>query len=447
MSTLKEIGEGIYVSTIDPNRAIQFEMTGSVVNAPIIDTDKTYKKAKALHAKGKLWASWGQKNDLPYVLMSLVYNNNLLPGSLDTKDQITIGDKIIFYYERFEDGKIIPTPFEDIELSDWLEEIGTNEYLEEAAIDYNWFANAFAELAYGNQRGSKANKIVSIKNIEAVDCRAEIMDPKRLISLHYGIADWKNNPKDVKVVDAFDPSKDKQANKFIIHCKKKTPGQPYYPMPSYIGAQHWIRHANKIPIWKSANMDNAINIKYHVQIPERYFLNLYPDAQGYTKKDRQKKYEEKCAEIGEYLAGVENVSKAFFTQFAVDPVSGKELPGWKIEPIKNEINHEAYSKDFEDSNSAILSGVGVSPSLSGVMMPGKMGAGSGADIRLSYEFHSKVKTRYPRRILLKPIELAMKINGLDKRKVDGQLRKVKVGIQDMEFTTLDKNPTGSQKTL
>lgn len=447
MSKLQRIGEGLYVSTIDPNKAIKFEMSSNVINSPVIDPDSTFKKPKALLADNKLWASWGPKNDLPYTLMGLVYNNNLLPGSLDTKDQINIGDRFLFYYNRFEDGKSIPTTFESPELEDWLEMIEAREYIEEAMIDYNWFANAFAELACGRKGGKWAKKIVSIKSMEAIDCRASIMDPKTKRSKFYGVADWKNKPKEVQSVPAFDPTKEEQANKFIIHCKKKTPGQPYYPLPAYIGAQHWIRHANKIPLWKTANMDNSINIKYHVQIPERYFLNLYPDSQGFSKQDRLSKYEEKCNEISEYLAGVENVSKAFFTQFAVDPVTGKEMPGWKIEPIKNEINHEAYSKDFEDSNSAILSGVGVAPSLSGVMMPGKMGAGSGSETRMSFEFHSKVKTRYPRRIILNPIQIAMKINGFDRRKVDGAERKIHIGIQDVEFTTLDKNPTGSQKGM
>src|SRR5690606_29635714 len=128
----------------------------------------------------------------------------------------------------------------------------------------------------------------------------------------------------------------------------------------------------------------------------------------------------------------------------IDPQTSKELPGWKIEKIDNDGNHEAYSKAFEDANSALLSAIAVDPSLSGVMLPVKMGVGSGSEKRLSYEFHAKIKTRSARRLLLRPIQTAMKINGLDRRTVDGEMRQVYVGIQDVQFTTLDKNPTGSQ---
>lgn len=444
-SQLNRLDDGVYIGTVKANEGVVFEMTTGSSAGSTIDTDAAYDKPRALVAKEKLWAKWGRNNDLPYVLMNLVYNNNLLPGILDTKDQITIGDDLVFYWKKFENGKITAEPFEDQELYDWLEEMGAVAYLEEAVIDYNWFVNAFAELRKGNSQGSKKDFITRIRAVEAVDCRAEIMDPIRKRSLNIGIADWKNKPKDVEVVPAFDPDKEDQAKRFIIHCKKKSPGNPYYPLPGYIGSQHWIRHANKIPLWKTANMDNAVNIKYHIEIPQKYFLNLYPDSQGFTAKDRQKKYEEKCDEITEYLSGHENVAKAFFTQYAVDPNTGKEMPGWKFTVIKNETNHEAYSKDFEDANSAILSAAGLDPSLSGVMTQGKLSSGS--EIRLSHEFHSKVKTRYPRHILLEPLNVAMKINGYNKRKIEGKYRQVFLGIQDVEFTTLDKNPTGSKSGM
>lgn len=442
---LNELDDGLYIATVKPNEAISFEMSSGSTSGSNIDTTAAYDKPKALVAKERLWAQWGKRNDLPYVLMNLVYNNNLLPGILDTKDQITLGDDLVFYWKRFEGGKIIAEPFDDHELYDWLEMMEAAAYLEEAVIDYNWFVNAFAELRMGNSQGSLKDKITRIRAVEAVDCRAEIMDRKKKRSLNYGIADWKNKPKDVEVVPSYDPDKDQQARRFIVHCKKKSPGNPYYPLPGYIGAQHWIRHANKIPMWKTSNMDNAINIKYHVEIPQKYFLNLYPDSQGYTAKDRQKKYEEKCDEICEYLSGHENVAKAFFTQYAIDPNTGKDLPGWKFTVLKNETNHEAYSKDFEDANSAILSSASVDPSLSGVLTQGKLSSGS--EIRLSHEFHSKIKTRYPRKVLLDPLNIAMKINGFNKRKVDGKERQVFLGIQDVEFTTLDKNPTGSKSGI
>jgi hypothetical protein len=394
---------------------------------------------KKITAGGKQWASWGKDNKLPLRLVKLLYNNNLMPGALDTKDQITLGDDLILYYEIIEKGKRKRVPFENLDIMDWLEEIGTQKYMEEAVIDYDWFYNFFAELKLG--RGSRRNQVRAINALEAMDCRAEIMDKSGRIG-HYGLADWNNNKKlDVQVIPAYDPSNPTRYSRFVMHQKKKSPGNPYYPLPSYIGAQFWISHANKIPQWKTNNMDNQANIKYHIQIPERYFLNLYPEPE-YTKEDRAQKRQDKIQEISEMLSGVKNPGKAFVSEFAIDKVTGKELPGWKIEAIANNINHEAYSKDFEDSNSAIHSSVAVDPALSGVMQPGKMGAGSGSEKRLAYLFHAKIKTRYARRLLLEPIQVAMKISGFDRMEVDGQMRRVKIGIHDVEFTTLDEDASG-----
>jgi hypothetical protein len=395
------------------------------------------------------FASWGKDNKLPNHIMKMVLSNNLVPGSLDTKDHITLGDRFIFYYLRFDNDKIIPVPFEDPELEDFMEMTGVYEYAEEAIIDYHWLANFFPQLTFGRKGGKYQDKIVKINHVEAIDVRAGIKNKKTKQVEFYGIADWvdrTNKEKELQVFPAFQEDwiqKNKMPRSFMMHMKKKTIGNPYYSLPNYIGAQYWIRHANKIPIWKTNNMDNSLNVKYHVQVPERYFLQLYPEPQ-FSREDRLKKYKEKIAEISDMLAGKENVGKALATQILIDPQTQKELPGWKIEPIDNKINHEAYSKDYEDSNSAILSAVGVDPSLSGIMMVGKMGAGSGAEKRLSHEFHAKVKTRYARRLLLRPVQLAMKINGMDRRNIDGQDRKVYIGVQDVDFTTLDINPTGTQ---
>jgi hypothetical protein len=442
---IEDLGQGIYTASIKNKTGVAVSMTP---DTKTIDPLSQFCKPIEVGEVGKTFAAWGKDNKLPYTLMNLIYYNNLAPGSIDTKDQIALGDKLIFYYEDFQNGKFIPTPFYDSELQDWLDGMQEQKYREEAIIDFHWFSNFFAQLRTG--KGSLSQKVVAIDCIEALDCRSEIINPKSGRVEGIGVADWKTgrpaNGK-IEVVPTYNPAWKKLPGKFMLHLKKKSPGNPFYPLPSWIGAQEWLRHANKIPVWKSANMDNSINIKYHISIPESYFLQLYPEP-DHTQDFRRKKYEEKVAEIINFLSGAKNVSKAFFTQYAVDKMTGKELPGWKIEVIDNKINHEAYSQDYEDANSAILSALGVDPSLSGVLITGKMGAGSGSEKRESYMFHAKVKTRYARNLLLEPLELAMKLNGYDKRNITGVgVRKIHLGIQDVELTTLDKNPTGSQKTL
>lgn len=450
--TISELGEGLYTSRIPGNNDLMtFEFTAS--DDAGFDPIEAYEKPATVsrsqggtgEKKAIKFAAWGKDNRLPNHLVRMVMKNNLMPGSLDVKDQIGIGDDLYFYYETYENGKKIIVPVEDMALDDWLEESGVRDYMHEATIDYHWLSNFFTKFSKGNQEGRLKDKITKLSHIEAMDCRVSVMENGR--SEFCGIADWTNSRSsgEIKVLPLYDPAADpkKLPQEFVVHKKKRTPGNPYYALPIYTGAQYWIRHANKIPIWKTKNMDNAANIKYHIEIPEKYFTSLYPDSQGFSKEHRAKKRNEKITEITDVLSGAENPGKIFYSMFAVDPTTGKELPGWKIHVLKNEVQHEAYSKDYEDANSAILSSVGVNPALSGVMLAGKMGAGSGSEIRTAYEFQI-IKSRFLREYLLDNIQLAMKINGDDRRTLDGKLRKIYIGIIDKTFTTLDKNPTGTQ---
>jgi hypothetical protein len=451
---MKEISDGVIIADIQPGLKVVFELTADVpkfdpieanFNDPVKISRQTTKNKEPIK-----FAAWGKDNKLPHHIMKMVLNNNLAPGSLDTKDQITLGDQFIFYYYIFEKGKKIPVPFFDNELEEWLEMIRINNYAEESVIDFDWLANFWAQLSFGKKGGGYEDKIVRINPVEAIDCRCSIQNPKTKRVEYYGVGDWASRGKtDIQLYPAFDPDFDdikELENTFMMHMKKKTIGNPYYALPTYIGAQYWLRHANKIPIWKTNNMDNSMNLKYHIEVPERYFMTLYPEPK-YSRDDRKKEYEKMIDQISKMLSGAEHVGKAFSSQILIDPATQKELPGWKITQIANEINHEAYSKDYEDANSAILSAIGVDPSLSGVMTSGKMGAGSGSEKRLAYEFHAKVKTRYARHLLLRPVQTAMAINKYDRRKVDGEERKIYIGIQDVEFTTLDQNPTGSEKVM
>lgn len=448
---INELGDGLYTSSLDGNKElISFEFTAA--ESPTFDPIDAYEKPATVsrsasvegQPKGIKFAAWGKDNRLPNHLVRMIANNNLLPGSLDVKDQVAIGDDLYFYYQTYENRKKVKVPVEDMELDEWLEDSGVREFMQEASIDYHWLSNFFVKFSKGNPEGKLKDKVTKLTFLEAMDCRVSVMENG--VSKWCGIADWSNSRHsgEVKILPLYDPtiSPKELPQEFVLHKKKRTPGNPYYALPAYIGAQHWIRHANKIPIWKTKNMDNAANIKYHIEIPEKYFTSLYPDPQ-FTRADRARKRDAKIQEITEVLSGAENPGKIFYSMFAIDPTTGKELPGWKIHVLDNKVNHEAYSKDFEDANSAILSSVGVNPSLSGVMLAGKMGAGSGSEIRTAYEF-AIIKSRFIREKMLEAIQLAMKINGFDKREADGKVRKIYVGIEDKVFTTLDKNPTGTQ---
>ncbi|MEO7176717.1 MAG: hypothetical protein ABIV51_12450, partial [Saprospiraceae bacterium] len=91
-------------------------------------------------------------------------------------------------------------------------------------------------------------------------------------------------------------------------------------------------------------------------------------------------------------------------------------------------------KLYDKSNQANISGQGIHPVLANIETAGKLSSGS--EIRNALIMYITIKAPNPRAILLKPFELVKK---LDKWDAD-----IFLGFKDVEMTTLDENPKGSQ---
>ena len=73
------------------------------------------------------------------------------------------------------------------------------------------------------------------------------------------------------------------------------------------------------------------------------------------------------------------------------------------------------------------------------MAPGKMGAGSGSEKRLSYQVHVALNTTAPRMALLKVV------NAIEK--IEGWPSDWTYAFIDQDLSTLDKLKTGTQPVL
>ena len=80
--------------------------------------------------------------------------------------------------------------------------------------------------------------------------------------------------------------------------------------------------------------------------------------------------------------------------------------------------------------------MGVDPSVIGAGIPGgKLGAGSGSDKRVAFNILQSLKTA-DRDITLSILEFIQDFNDWDP--------KIKFAFENIEITTLDKNPTSTQ---
>lgn len=386
----------------------------------------------------------GNKNDLPLVRENLIRENHIVGELIKTKRDITIGQGIFAYKEVFENGE---RRIEEVEMPKGLKE------LIDRMDDVGYFTNATKNLVMHDNIFAhfivKNGKVFSIGSMDSKYIRAMRQRANGKIPGFVWFSDWGRRHSHDKSLRArmyrsydFRSKRNKGVNEFIYHVYDDLLFDGYYAEPAWWGGREWLELANNIPQFHKANLKHGYNIRYHIKIPHNYFLDQKAYQQATDDEDRDKiKDREKSAEqdflkkLNDLLQGAENSGKAIVTKFRVDRQLQKEYPGIKIETIPVDLKDEALLKLFDKSNDAATGGQGIPPVLAAIATPNKLSSGS--EIRNSFNAYVGVKTPAPRKILLKPLQKAMKINDWGDN--------IKVGFRDIEIQKLDDNPEGQQE--
>lgn len=377
-------------------------------------------------ASGKSpWVPWySPKNDEPDQIAELILKNNLNAGILRTKVDFVVGKGIVAYYENIVNGKRERSLIEG-EWTEWISETNFQETVRRCATDLEWFGNFFTEFIARND-----NKVASVHHLDATRCRLARYDAKGNIPYIYHCTDWAK-PRLIKGdkdgnMSAI-PTSIKE-DKFAKHYRNYVPGYAYYSPPSWIGCRNYILLANAIPEFHANGLRNGYHLKYHIIVPQSYI-----DAFPANEKDQRKA--ELRDNMDKFLSGAENAGKAFMS-FARS-MDNKNFEEWKIIPLENKLNDSAYTALFDQTNAAIISGHGIDPTLCGIETAGKLSSGS--EKRIAAQIYQEWKTAQSRQLLLQPLELVKAMNKWPAN--------LKFGFEDVQITTLDKNPMGAQNTV
>lgn len=288
-----------------------------------------------------------------------------------------------------------------------------------------------------------SGKVLQVKWQRRKNVRAELRDPNDGEIKNYylsgyfgtGAVQLGNN---VAKVPAFDP----EGNTSGIYAHDIVSiDKDYNPDPAWHGISRWLHIASKIPRWILANIDNSMNLKYHIKIPFDYFLKRSPEEAYPTKEERaqaiKKDQEQVFLQMDDYLAGEKNVHKAFYSMVTVLE-DGKPAPGWEIIPIENKIEHEAWLRAYGTAAMAMISGIGLSPSIAGTILPNGLGSGSGSDLREQFNYYIQVMTCIPRMNTLEPFEFIKQKNGWPED--------LCMGYKDVILQSTDQNKSGYAQT-
>ena len=388
-------------------------------------------------SSGKPWARWGTDNNYPQRLIDVVMADPAA-SLLEKRRAMHWGRGLMFHTKRVEKGKEIIDPLDDKqvpdEIHDFLYENDYNNFVQGCIADFEWWHSYAVQYISAND-----GRILRLKWQRMKDVRSELRDKNTGDVKNYFLSgNWPNpNEGNYAKVPAFDRFGNGSG---IYRHQLVSVDKDYNPQPAWHGITRWLHIAAKIPRWILANIDNSINLKWHVQIPLEYFLKRHPVEAYKTAEERNKAIQDDekqvYKDIDAYLAGETNVGKAFYSKVALDD-NGKELPGWKITPLTNDIKDTAWLNAYGTAAMAITSGIGLSPSIGGQILPNGLGSGSGSDLREQFNFYMQVMTAQPRQTTLEPFEIIKRRNKWP--------REICLGYRDVVLQSTDQNKSGYEK--
>ncbi len=389
----------------------------------------------------KDWAFWGAADNRPQLILEAVENNVVASSGLEWLINAFYGGGLVTFRKEVSNGKELFHREDFTEFEDFKEENFFDEILEQLITDAMFFGMKIPEFYLG--RGKYSKKIVKVNALDASFSRWGKMEPGRrtIKNLYYSAQFPDAKSYEIDHSPVFDYKNPYKNLKFVHKSRYVGPGRLYYPKRAWhsIIDSGWIDISNSIPDVKKSLLKNAMSIKYHIRIPKSYWEDKYKGWAKLTAEDQKKYRQEEMHRMNDFLTGKENVMKTFFSHYAVDKRTGKEVPGWDIIKIDNSIPDGVLTTDQAETNAMILFALNLDPTLKGAGLPNnKTSAGSGSDKREAKEiFISNLGLQ--RRRFLDWLYFLRKFNEWP--------REMEFGFKDTILTTLDANPTGIEKTL
>ncbi|MFV9552082.1 hypothetical protein [Algibacter sp. PT7-4] len=401
---------------------------------------------------GKI-AAWGANNDYPQQIIKKIKGAGSLRSGLRTNRKAHYGSGFILAEENHENGKRIISQkcfHEYPEINAFWKKNQMKRFWKETIADLELWALACPEYVLSNDY----KKINRIKRQQTANCRFELMDESsRSIKNMYISSKWHEGIDEASKYASKIPLIDSywSATEVKEHCKKHKIhnfirpifypliNENYYPDPEWLSIESsgWLDIINSIPKFKKAFLEDKMNVNLHIEVFEEYFERKYKeDWEGFTPEKRQEIRSQFVEELDTSLRGVDNGGKSIMSIIYKDE-NGTPQPGLKITEIEKGKKDGAYLDDTSAGIQAALTAAGVDPSLIGAGIPGgKLGAGSGSDKREAW-FILSALMKSNRETTLEPFEFIQEYNGWNDKLIGG--------FEDTVLTTLDKNPTGTEK--
>lgn len=427
MSEIKQVSKHTVAAHLDDGRVyfLSNAIDGSLGDSFSTIIRNNYRNWEVMPQSvgGRKIVPYGWDNRIPMFIRDAVGENNLAPGIIERQKGLLWGQGPMLYRVGFsENGEPFQEWCKDDEVERWLESWNYKEYLLGVMGDYLNTGGFFDAkyLARGARIGQK-KQIAKIEHLPVKMARLEwpeddsrdIAACKNIITGDFEHSCVNTGITVYPVFDAKNPGKYPVA---ASYCRLPSFGHDFYSLPQFWGAMRWIVRGSEIPTIFKYVTDNGINLAYHVHSSQAYWDYRREVLERAHPDWDSTKVEEEIMEITKtlldsmvnVLTGKENAGKMFHSIDCVDD-SGNEH-SWKIEAVDQKI------KDFVDSQlkiaeaavSAITSGMGLHPSLSNIMVNGKLASGS--EMLYAFKLYLNSDTAIPQMIIMSSINQAIRFN-------------------------------------
>lgn len=428
MTQIKKISKHSYAAHLEDGRVFVLsnrigDSIGETLGPLNWDPRKSWETGPQYVGEAKI-VPYGPYNSLPTYIRDVVGDNNLVPGIINRQLGLLWGQGPHLYQLGFEGGKVTEIWMKDPEVEEWLKSWDYEKYLRGCIIDYLHLGGFFhsVHLERGHRIG-RNKKIAKLVHIKAKNARLGWADSRDIADVNdIFVGDFENSCVHTGITryPVYDPRNPAKYPVSAAYNHLYSFSRDFYSVPQFWGALRWILRGSEIPVIFKYVTENSINLAYHVHSPASYWDNKRDALRNANPEWDDEKLDEKIAELTEQLlrnmtevlSGKENAGKLFHT---VDfPDDTGHLQSWKIEPVDQKMKDfiDAQLKISEASTSAITSGMGLHPSLSNVIVNGKLASGS--ELVYAFKLYLNTDTEIPYSIILEGINQAIAFNFPDK---------------------------------
>ena len=381
---------------------------------------------------------WGADNQMPYGVLDLIEKDETLSTCQMFNAEICYGNGLQYNTDAC-------TASIKEQVSDFLLANNLASYFLGVCQDFKHFGWAVSVIILDKE----GKHIVGLHRKEACYCRFSPANKHGIIE-NVLYANWKKSISsldDVEVIALLNtesPWIDLQARmekhthlrKFAVVSRVPTPDSTYYPIPYYASLFRgkWYNIKQLIGMAKEAKLKNSAPIKYHIEVSERYWTNIFKRERITDQKKMQERVVEEKRKIIDFLTGAENSGKALFSTFYVSP-TGEEQHEVVINNIEDGSKEGGdWATDIQEAVNMFCFTMRVHSNLVG-SVPGKSQSNnSGSDKRELYTIAQALQKPY-HDLLFTVHRIIMKFN---------QWKDAFPECPFIQLTTLDENKDAKQ---